>query len=739
MSSSRKLNFFRRAVSPALACLVSTLLPALVLAPGLAAQTPAAQPTRTPAGQTPVTDPPAATPSASATPSSAFPASLASGTPAKAPDRATAYYHYALAHDYEEMATTYERADYATHAIEEYKLALDADPTSQFLNNGLAELYFKTGRSKEAVAAAQELIRKNPNNVDAHKLLGRIYLRALGDSQSGVPAEPVLKQAIAEYVKIVALEPDDTENRLLLGRLYTVAHDTPHAEEQFKAAQQIDPDSEEVVLSLAQHYSENNELQRAIDLLEALPEDDQTTKTEYVLGASYEQMKDSKKAIAAYRKAVDLEPENLDAERALGQALLADGQLSEALKAFQDVAAGNPEDAAAYIRISEIQRRQGKYDDALATLKKAKALVHDSIEIGYNEALIDDSLAHYDEAAQVLEALVAGSEHSTGQYSDEEKSDRALFLDRLATVYREQNKVPQAIDAYQKMVLLGGEDADRGYQGMVDTYRDARDYAKATAVAREAVAKIPNDNSIKLMLAGQLADTGKPDEGIAMAKALLNGKPGDRETELALAQIYTRLHRWKEADEELNNAEKLSTRPEDKIYLHFVRGAYYERQKQYENAEVEFRKILAEDPNNSMTLNYLGYMLADRGEKLPEALAMIQKAVQLDPQNYAYLDSLGWAYFKLGQYDKAEENLHSAMQRNSTEPTVHDHLGEVYEKTGRLKQAAAQYELSLHEYAQTVPADAEPSDISKVQKKLETARIKLAREESGTAANNKQQ
>ncbi|HEY0795209.1 MAG TPA: tetratricopeptide repeat protein [Acidisarcina sp.] len=675
-------------------------------------------------------------------PSGSKPASSAAVAPAaaqKVPDRATAYYHYALAHDYEEMATTYERADYATRAIEEYKLALNSDPTSKFLNNGLAELYFKTGRAKEAIAAAEELLKKDPANLDAHKLLGRIYLRSLSDSQSGVPSEPVLKLAISEYMQIVALEPDNTENRLLLGRLYTVAHDTPHAEEQFKAAQQIDPDSEEVALSLAEHYRENNELQRTVDLLQALPEDDQTTKTEFILGATYEQMKDRKKAIAAYRKAIELEPENLDAERALGQALLGDNQLSEALKAFQEVAAGNPEDASAYIRIAEIESHEGKYDEALATLKKAKALVKDSLEIPFNEALINDSLGRYDEAEQILLTLVTSSEHSSGQYSDEEKANRTTFLEHLATVYREENKIPQAIDAYQKMIALGGEEADRGYQGMVDTYRDAKDYAKATAVSREAVAKIPDDNSLKLMLAGQLADTGKADEGVALARSLLKGKADDRETELGLAQIYTRLHRWKEAEEEIDRAEKLSTRPEEQIYIHFVRGALYERQKQYEAAEGEFRKILAVDANNSMTLNYLGYMLADRGEKLPEALSLIQKAVQIEPQNYAYLDSLGWAYFKLGQYDKAEANLRSAMQRNSSEPTVHDHLGEVYEKTGRLKLAAAQWELSLQEYAHTVAADAEPADISKVEKKLETARVKLARQESGTATNKQQQ
>ncbi len=172
---------------------------------------------------------------------------------------------------------------------------------------------------------------------------------------------------------------------------------------------------------------------------------------------------------------------------------------------------------------------------------------------------------------------------------------------------------------------------------------------------------------------------------------------------------------------------------DEKIYIYFLRGALAERQKHYDSAEEEFRKILTIDSNNSMTLNYLGYMLGDRGVKLDDALSMVQKAVQLEPQNGAYLDSLGWVYFKMGQYALAEANLRKASERIGQDPQVHDHLGELFEKTGRLKMAAGQWEQSLQEYARTVPADAEPGDVSKVQKKLDSARVKLAKEESGAS------
>ena len=672
------------------------------------------------------------TPSANQADHAAPASAPAKPTAGQTPDHAAAYFHFTMAHMYEEMATNYGRPEYATRAIEEYKLALDADPTSKYLNGGLAELYLRTGRIRDAVMAAQATLKADPNNLQAHKLLGRVYLQSLGNMQSTGPSEKVLQLAIAEYTTIVQLEPNDIENRLLLGQLYTLGHDTPRAAEQFRAAQKIDPGSENVVLNLARLYGDSGDVQQAITVLNSVPEDDRTARIEYALGVSYDQLKDNKKAIDAYTKALDLESDNLDAERGLAQALLNDNQIDASLKHFESIAASDPQDAQTYLRISEIQRRQGHYDQALTTLKKAKSLASDSLEVSFNEALIDDCLGRYDEATQILEDLVTKTSHPDGQYSEAEKNNRSIFLSRLANVYREQNKVDLAIAAYQKMIAMGGDFAESGYQGQVDAYRDAKQYDKATAVAQQAAQALPKNKSVHLMLAGQLADTGKVDEGINLAKAQLTGTPEDRDVEMSLAQIYTRLRRWKEAGEELDKADALSAKPEDKVYVYFLRGALAERQKHYEPAEEQFRKILAIDPNNTMTLNYLGYMLADRGIKLNEALSMVQKAVQLDPQNGAYLDSLGWVYFKMGQYALSEANLRKATERMSTDPTVHDHLGELYEKTGRLKLAAAQWEQSLQEYSRTVAADAEPVDVSKVQKKLETARVKLAKE--GSAA-----
>jgi tetratricopeptide (TPR) repeat protein len=651
-------------------------------------------------------------------------------TAAPAVDHAASYYHYGLAHLYEDMAVNAGRPDYATQAVEEYKLALNADPKSALLQNGLADLYFKLGRIREAVTSAKERVAANPNDIDAHKLLGKVYLRSLGDLQ-GQPSNEMLQLALGEYETLAKLQPNEIENHLLLGQLYGLNHDSAKAEAQFKLAEKIDPNSEESVLNLARLYSVQGEFQRTIDVLKSVPVDDRTPRIELALGASYDQVKDWKDAAEAYQRALDLDPGNVDSERGLANALLNEGKLDEALKAFNTVLAAEPSDVQSQIRVSDIERRQGHYEEALATLKKAKELTKDNLELSYNEALIDDSLGRYDDAIAVLTGLVESTNHPDGKYADGEKQNRAIFLDRLGIIYREQNKTTDAVAAYKQLRELGGDFVTRGYQGEIDAYRDAHQWSQATSVAAEAAKAAPKDKQVQLMYAGQLADTGKGEEGIALAKAQLKSSPEDasenREVQLALANIYIRLKRYEEATAQLDQAAATSKGTREKLYVYYLRAEIAEHRKDFDGAEAELRKALALDPDDPTVLNYIGYMNADRGVKLNEALKQIQKAVDLDPQNYAFLDSLGWVYFKLGQYTQATLNLQKAVERSSTDPTVHDHLGQVYEKTGKLKQAVAQWERSMTEYAHSLPADADPEDVAKVQRHLESAKVKLAK------------
>ena len=678
---------------------------------------------QTPAPSTPAPSATAATPSKPA----------AQAAPRKG-DRAAAYYHYALAHMYEEQVTMYARSDLANKAIEEYRLAIEADPGSEYLTSALAELYAKTGRIRDAVLEAQDILKRDPNNLEAHKLLGRIYLRSLGDTQEGSGSDNVLKLAIEQYQEIIKLEPESVDNHLLLGRLYRLNNDLQKAESEFKTAISLDPASEEAITTLALLYDEEGDSTRAASVLSSVPDAGRSAKLYSTLGYTYEQQKEYKKAIDAYQKATELDRDNLDAIRGLAQNLMNDGQNEAALEQYKIIADANPEDAQTYVRMAEIYRRTGQFDLALENLKKAESMVQDSMEVAYNIAAVYQAQGRYDDAIQILADLLKKSEKPDNEYSQSDKSNRAVFLERLGSIYRENNNPTQAIETFRKMLTLGEDNAERGYQQIIDTYRETKQWQQATDAAKEASQKLPNDRGLKMVYAAQLADMGQPDEGLQQVKSLLKGTAEDRDVYITLAQMYGRLKRWPDAEAAIDQAAKLSTKDEDREYVEFLRGSTYERQKKFDQAEEVFRKLLATDPQNAAALNYLGYMLADRGVKLDEALVMIKKAVEMEPANGAYLDSLGWAYFKLGKYDQAEDNLTKASQHMGMDPTVQEHLGDLYQKSGRLKLAAAHWERAVDEWNKTVAAEVDTEALAKVQKKLESAKIKLAKEDSG---NNK--
>jgi tetratricopeptide (TPR) repeat protein len=647
---------------------------------------------------------------------------------AKKPDHAASYYHYGLAHMYEEMMAMYGRSEYAAKAIEEYRKAIDADPSSEYLNAALAELYARTGRVRDAVLESQEILKRDPNNLEAHKLLGRIYLRSLGDTQSGTPSHEVLNLAVEQYEALVKIEPNNADNHLVLGGLYIWNKDLLKAEGEFKAAQQVDPGSEEAITQLARLYAEEGDSKRAIETLNSVPEAGRSSKIYSAMGATYEQQKDYKNAVAAYQRALVLDKDNLDAMHGLAQNLANDNQIEAALNQYKSLQAADPQDWQASIEAARLYRHVGKFDLAMESLKKAEALVQDSSEVAYEEAIVFEAQGKFDDAAALFQKLVARSASPDGNYNPGERNNRALFLEHLGNVYREQGRPALALETFRKMLDLGGEEAARGYQNVIDVYREQKQWAEATRAAQEAVQKLPNDKGMKLALALQLADEGKGDESVQLAKSTIKGDSADRESYVALSQINARLKRWKEAEEALGEAEKLAGRPEEKAYLQYFRGALYEREKKYDQAEQAFRLVLQQDPNNSSTLNNLGYMLVDHNMRLEEALNMIKRAVELDPQNSNYLDSLGWAHFKLGKYDEAEENLRKAADKMPNDATIQDHLAELYAKTGRLKLAATHWERALDEWNKSAAADVDQQEVARVQKKLENTKVKLAQQ-----------
>ncbi len=649
-------------------------------------------------------------------------------------DHADSYYHYGLARLYEGQAVTSGRQDDATQAIEQYKLALNADPDSRVLQDGVANLYFRLGRIREAVSAAQDQISKHPDDLDAHLLLGRVFLRSLGDGQ-GPRANEMLQAAIKEYETIVQLKPNDLENRLLLGQLYGLDHDSVKAEGEYKAAQKIDPTNEDVVLDIARQYSEQGDLNRAAKVIAAVPDSDRTGRMDFALAALYDELKLPKDAAVAYKAALQQDPGNTDAERGLAAALTASGQMEAAAKVNSEILKTDPQDAQALIRQGEIERQKGEFEQALTTFKKAEAQIsnRNDPELIYNEALVYDGLGRFDESLKVVKQLLLITASPDGKYAGDAQQNRAALLQLLGSIARQAGNTDEAIGAYQQMESLGGDYAARGTDSEVDAYREVHAWGKALKAAEAAAKAMPTNHDVQLTYALQLADAGKVDDAMKLAQAQLTGTADDREVYFDLAEMDVRAKRWKDASHAFDQAATLATKPDDKVILYYYRGDAALREKLYDEAELDFHKGLALDPDNASIENDLGYMYADRGIKLNEAVTMLKKAVVSDPQNYAFLDSLAWAYYKQGQYAMAEDLERKASQRMPNDPTLLDHLGEIEAKNGKLPEAIADWRKSLLDYSSSLAPDADPADVERVQHKLESARVRLAHAGSAPA------
>jgi tetratricopeptide (TPR) repeat protein len=642
-------------------------------------------------------------------------------------DHAASYYHYSLGHMYADLASINGSPDYIKKAIENYKLAIKEDPQTPMLGEELSELYIQTGRLREAQSDAEDALKANPNDINAHRMLGRIFTRQIGDSQEHRIDETMLKKSIEEYKKITELDPKDVDSWLMLGRLYKVATSSVEAQNAYKKALEVDPDNEDALTGLAMVYADLGDSTAAADLLKKLAAKNPTPRSLQALAAAYEQMKEYALAAETLKRTLDLNPPNAaEIKRFMAADFRRAQMFKEALQVYQDLVKDEPSDAESYLRMSNIYTQLRDFAKAREAEDKARAIEPNNLDVRYNEVSILESEGKTTEAIARLKEILDTT--AKKNYSKDEKGNRIELLDRLWTLYRLNDQTEPAVETLRQISELDHERDSAVEALIIDTYRIGKDLTKARTEADTAVKRWPEDRTLRVAHATVLGDLGQTDAAAAELRKLLDGK-NDREIYLDLAAyVYDRVRKFDEEGKALDAADKLSASKEDKEAVWFQRGAMYEKMKKVDLAEAEFRKILEINPDSSATMNYLGYMLADRNVKLPEALSLITKALDKEPNNGAYLDSLGWVYFKMNRLQEAEENLRQALIRTPRDGTVHDHMGDVLLKESKVREAIAQWQLSLQEFEKAAPADVEPGDIAKVKSKLEAARVRLAKE-----------
>src|SRR5947208_6569512 len=570
---------------------------------------------------------------------------LKSAPPEKDSARAEAYYNFTIGHIYEQQYEATSNAEYATKAIEAYKKAYVLDPKSQVIGERLAEMYWKAQRIHDAVAEAQEILKRDPDNVQSRRLLGRIYLRSLGDVSSSNGQPETVAKAIEQYREINRLDPSDTESALWLARLYRLKNEHDKAEQVLRSILKTDPESEPTVEQLTQLLMGEGKSAEAVTLLESITAHSPSAVLLDLLGDAYTQTHELAKAEAAYRQAVDLDPSEPSHQRGLGQTLLAEEKYSEALKVYQKLSDVMPDDSDVYLRIAQIYRELHQLDKAEENLVKARQYAPGSLEVMYNEAMLYQAQGRYEDAIRVLSDAVTGIKGQSPDVPSRRRS-LAILYQQLGQLYRDTQNYQAAIYTFEELGHLGEEEDRRARMLIMDTYRAAKDLAKALQTGKEALAKYPADPAIRTSHALLLGENGQTDDAVKMLRAQLHGDTSDREAYLNIAQVYERGRHYKEAEEAAHAAEALPGQPRENEMVWFLLGAIYERQKFFDRAEEQFKKALSVNPKSASVLNYYGYMLGDLGQRLDEASAMVQRALKEEPFNGAYLDSLGWIYYK---------------------------------------------------------------------------------------------
>jgi Flp pilus assembly protein TadD len=243
---------------------------------------------------------------------------------------------------------------------------------------------------------------------------------------------------------------------------------------------------------------------------------------------------------------------------------------------------------------------------------------------------------------------------------------------------------------------------------------EALDQQEAAIANYNAVpASSPFKRGAELQAGLNLADLEKVDESVKQLSALVDADPTDTRAYLALGGVHSSNKDFKAAAVVYDKAATAIGTPDRNDWnLFYQRGIAHERTKNWPAAEASFKEALKLYPDQPQVLNYLGYSWVDRNENLEEALDMIRKAVELRPEDGYIVDSLGWAYYRLGRFEEAVTELETAIRLRPEDATINDHLGDAYWRVGRKLEARFQWQHAL---------DAKSEDVNN-----ETIKVKLA-------------
>ncbi len=329
------------------------------------------------------------------------------------------------------------------------------------------------------------------------------------------------------------------------------------------------------------------------------------------------------------------------------------------------------------VAVAEGLRRLGKADEARELLK--------SYGEKYSDAVVVDGLIAPNAPLPKPPTAASGISDILFEIGSVFASDSRKQLPDLALVF------------YQLAAHLGPEH-DFAWLMIAGLYEQFEQVPKAVAALGRIGPNSPLYWQARLRIAALDAQHDKFDQAVTRLRAMVNEKPDRVDAALTLAELLRTKERYAEAVQAYDTAiQRLHHIEERHWAVFFGRGIVLERLKQWPKAEADMKKALELSPDQPSVLNYLGYSWIDQGMHLDEGMKMLQRATELRPDDGAITDSVGWAFYRLGQYDKAVEWLERAIEQKSDDATISEHLGDAYWHVGRLREARFQWERALNQ------------------------------------------
>ncbi|MCP4203069.1 MAG: tetratricopeptide repeat protein [bacterium] len=570
-------------------------------------------------------------------------------------------------------------ADYKG-AREAFERAVAAEPSEPYLRLSFAEFLYQLGELDAASQQASAARGLGPENPEALRLLARIELRQADKSPEA------LENAIRLFEELRQLLPEDVESRVNSGRLLINLGRFDEAVSALREAYELRPGD----LRLAS-----------------------------ILMTAYQRSENRAEAEKGLRELLARYPEFLDARLTLAN-LLAEQQRHADSVAVLEGGADAQRDSLEVLRLLALELyRVGAWQKSLEASERWLEVAPGEPPAVYLNALALSALARFVEAEAGLRVLYE---------ADERSFDVARVL---AEVVERQGRAAQAAEILSRAAesLEADGQADQALRTrleLVDLEVRAGNWERVLEITDRlsASAALPSEGDLKLVRGQALLEMGRTEEAIDLFEKLGSDAEVGHRARAREAEALFRAGRTEAAEKKLMRLSEtgdiqqvvlaartlhrlelyekaiplwLDAKNEDPeaLDVRFWLGSAYERSGRRDTAIQEFRDLLARDELFAPALNYLGYMWAERGENLTEAVDLVKKAVALEPNNGAYIDSLGWVYYQMGDYELARGHLEKAARLVGEDAVVFEHLGDLYATLGRRTLAAESYQKAL--------------------------------------------